>query len=102
MAYWQKMREALKSVDSSPALKKMLHVSYDFPIGMGLIRRWKWTSKIPVCPTYGLNRTSEDEHEGFLPNHPQSNGVHGEDSSGRNHHDSGDASHIGNGDMTSV
>ncbi|XP_044732390.1 solute carrier family 23 member 1 [Chrysoperla carnea] len=26
--------------------------TYDFPIGMSLIRRWKWTSYLPFMPTY--------------------------------------------------
>ncbi|KAH9633064.1 hypothetical protein HF086_010173 [Spodoptera exigua] len=26
--------------------------TYDFPIGMGLIRRWKWTQYLPFMPTY--------------------------------------------------
>ncbi|XP_028157856.1 solute carrier family 23 member 2 isoform X2 [Ostrinia furnacalis] len=26
--------------------------TYDFPVGMGLIRRWKWTSYLPFMPTY--------------------------------------------------
>ncbi|XP_052749636.1 solute carrier family 23 member 2 [Galleria mellonella] len=26
--------------------------TYDFPVGMSLIRRWKWTSYLPFMPTY--------------------------------------------------
>ncbi|KAL4714910.1 hypothetical protein ACJJTC_014281 [Scirpophaga incertulas] len=26
--------------------------TYDFPIGMSLVRRWKWTSYLPFMPTY--------------------------------------------------
>ena len=39
MEHWQVMRKALKSADSSPSLRKMLHDAYDFPICMDSIRR---------------------------------------------------------------
>ncbi|XP_014362079.2 solute carrier family 23 member 2 [Papilio machaon] len=26
--------------------------TYDFPVGMALVRRWKWTSYLPFMPTY--------------------------------------------------
>ncbi|KAJ0177484.1 hypothetical protein K1T71_007493 [Dendrolimus kikuchii] len=30
--------------------------TYDFPIGMTLIRRWKWTSYLPFMPTYEVGK----------------------------------------------
>ena len=35
--------------------------TYDFPCGMGYIRKWTCTKKIPVCPTFnGWSRTKSN------------------------------------------
>ncbi|XP_015595433.1 solute carrier family 23 member 2 isoform X1 [Cephus cinctus] len=32
--------------------KEYIRNTFDFPIGMNLLRRWKWTSYLPFSPTY--------------------------------------------------
>lgn len=31
---------------------ELTYSTYDFPIGMSLLRKWKWTQKVPFLPTY--------------------------------------------------
>lgn len=33
---------------------------YDFPFGMGTLRKWRWTYSIPFLPTYGMKFPSEN------------------------------------------
>ncbi|XP_006815228.1 solute carrier family 23 member 1-like [Saccoglossus kowalevskii] len=33
--------------------------TYDFPVGMSFIRKWKWTQYIPFCPTFKFSKRSD-------------------------------------------
>uniref|UniRef100_A0A8D0ECU6 Solute carrier family 23 member 1 n=1 Tax=Salvator merianae TaxID=96440 RepID=A0A8D0ECU6_SALMN len=52
--------------------------SYDFPLGMGMIRRTEWLKYVPVCPVFmGFNsRTNRDSNTSEqIPNEPDANTI---------------------------
>ncbi|XP_065202699.1 solute carrier family 23 member 1-like [Planococcus citri] len=49
---WADQMKLSKDDDTEAA--QVSSSTYDFPIGMNLIRRWKWTSFIPCSPTYKM------------------------------------------------
>uniref|UniRef100_A0A7G3B8Z5 Putative xanthine/uracil transporter n=1 Tax=Lutzomyia longipalpis TaxID=7200 RepID=A0A7G3B8Z5_LUTLO len=49
---WEREIESFSDDTQEGATESLSYSTYDFPFGMNLLRRWRWTSKIPFLPTY--------------------------------------------------
>ncbi len=50
---WKQIREASKAAIPH-RLRQQLSETYDLPFVMPWIRRWKWTRRVPFCPTFRI------------------------------------------------
>lgn len=49
---WSKEMELNVDVSDEKQSEEYVPNTFDFPVGMKLLRRWKWTSYVPFLPTY--------------------------------------------------